>query len=166
LIENLQDSKIKQIVLDNGGEFTGTIFKNYLQERGIEHVFSPPETPEHNGYVERANQTILDKACAFLLNSKLTNDYWAEAINTSTFVSNLLPTPSCSNLSPYELWTERKPPLHRLRLFGCKVYSAVPKSKRLWKLGKVGEPGILVGFENKVLMYRIVCLSNHKLIRT
>jgi transposase InsO family protein len=152
-MENLQDSKIKEIVSDGCGEFVNFKFKNFTKSNGINHIVSPPKTPEHNGYAERANRTVLDKARALLLTSKLPNTFWAEAINTTTFVSNLLVTPLRSNFSPYELWTKTKPPLHRLRNFGSKAYVAFPKKHRSWKLGKTSEVEILVGFENEATVY-------------
>jgi hypothetical protein len=95
-----------------------------------------------------------------MLTRKLPKKYWAEAINTSTFVSNLLSTPSRSKFSPYELWTKSTPPLHRIRTFGCKEFVCVPKSHRSWKLGNKAEVGILVGFENEATVFRILRLSD------
>jgi transposase InsO family protein len=120
LVENLQNLKIKEIVSDQGGEFISNLFKSFCADRGILQTFSPADTPEHNGFAERANHTILDKARCLLLTSKLPKNYWAEAINTSTFISNLSATPS-RNSSPYQLWIELSPPIHRLRTFGCKA---------------------------------------------
>jgi hypothetical protein len=87
-------------------------------------------------------------------------------VNTATFVSNLLSTPSRSNFSPYELWTKSSAPIHRIRTFGCKAFICVPKSHQSWKLGNTAEVGILVGFENEATVFRILRLSDKKLIRT
>jgi transposase InsO family protein len=100
MVENLQSRKIKEVVSDNGGEFIGNDFKSFCQELGMVQIFSPPETPEHNGFAERANRTILDKACSLLLTSNLPKSYWAESVNAAVLISNILVTPSCSNISP------------------------------------------------------------------
>jgi transposase InsO family protein len=123
LIENLQDAKIKEIMTNRGGEFINAKFKIYVADKGINHIVSPPETPEHNGYAKQENRTILDKARSLLMTSKLLNKFWAEAVNTATFILNLV--------------------------FGSKVYIAIPKKHRTWKMGKTGKPRVLVGFENE-----------------
>ncbi|MBW0580184.1 hypothetical protein O181_119899 [Austropuccinia psidii MF-1] len=52
LIENLHERKIKKIVTDGGSEFCNQRFKDLANERGFQHVVSPPYTPVHNGVVE------------------------------------------------------------------------------------------------------------------
>ncbi|PLW21655.1 hypothetical protein PCANC_03216 [Puccinia coronata f. sp. avenae] len=140
LVENIQGVKIKEVVSDRGGEFTSLCFRDFMAQKGMLQNFLPPETPEQNGYAERANRTILDKACCLLLDSDLPNKYWVEAINTTTFLCNMV--------------------------FGSKVYTAIPKSKRSWKLGKTREQGVLVGYESEATVYRILRLSDGKLIRS
>jgi hypothetical protein len=87
LIENVQQLTIKEIVSNGGGEFVNHKFKHFTTSRGIGHIVSPPETPEHNGYAERANRTILNKAQALLMTSGLPNSFWAKAVNSSNFLS-------------------------------------------------------------------------------
>jgi hypothetical protein len=119
LMENAQNSTVKEIVSDRGGEFVNHAFKEFTAKRGINHILSPPYTPEHNGFAKRANHTIIEKARCILMTSKLPRAYWAEAVNTAVFVSNFLPTSSRQHISPWELWTKTSPPLSRLKLFGC-----------------------------------------------
>jgi transposase InsO family protein len=166
LVENIQDSKIKEVVSDNGGEFISNDFKTFCEAAGILQIFSPPNTPEHNGFAERANRTILDKARSMLLTSRLPKQYWAEAINSACLISNMLATPSRSNHSPFELWTKSSAPIHRIRTFGCKAFINVPKDDRTWKLGTKGDIGILIGFENDGSTFRILRLRDRKLVRT
>ncbi|MBW0532680.1 hypothetical protein O181_072395 [Austropuccinia psidii MF-1] len=58
-MENQQDKNIKKLTSDWGGEFLNEKFKKLAENCGFIHIFSPPETPEHNGYAERFNCTIL-----------------------------------------------------------------------------------------------------------
>ncbi|MBW0536871.1 hypothetical protein O181_076586 [Austropuccinia psidii MF-1] len=60
--ENFHNTKIKRLVSDKGGEFENERFRNLAASCGFIHTFSPTATPEHNGFAERANRTILDKA--------------------------------------------------------------------------------------------------------
>ncbi|MBW0478285.1 hypothetical protein O181_018000 [Austropuccinia psidii MF-1] len=99
--ENFHYLKIKKLVSDRGGEFENKNFSELAASCGFIHLFAPTSTPEHNGFSEHANRTILNKARCLLLTSKLPRSYWAEAVNTASFLSNLMPTPSTDNLSPF-----------------------------------------------------------------
>ncbi|MBW0463189.1 hypothetical protein O181_002904 [Austropuccinia psidii MF-1] len=98
LMENAQDKKIKKIPTDGGGEFVNHRFKTLSNQNGFTHFIAPAYTPDHNGFAERANCTILDKARCLLLTSKLLSCYWAKAINTATHLSNLIPKASRNNM--------------------------------------------------------------------
>ncbi|MBW0548920.1 hypothetical protein O181_088635 [Austropuccinia psidii MF-1] len=160
-MENLHDRKIKMITTDGGGEFLNQKFKELANNKGFKHNVAPPYTPEHNGIAKRANRTILDKARCLLIGSKLPHQYWDKAVNTATYLSNILPTPSRNNLSPHYMWNKRPPKIKNIRTFGCKVIFSVPKQKHAWKLAPVGEVGILLGFSNES-SYRILKLKDSK----
>ncbi|MBW0501922.1 hypothetical protein O181_041637 [Austropuccinia psidii MF-1] len=129
LIENLNDQKIKTIVSDHGGEFVNDKFKKLANTNDFIHILSPPETPQHHGFAERANKTIIKKARCILNFSNLPKRYWAEAINTAIFLSNLIPTPSRSNHSPYFIWKGLPPRIRRLPVFGCRAIIPIPRNK-------------------------------------
>ncbi|MBW0483301.1 hypothetical protein O181_023016 [Austropuccinia psidii MF-1] len=86
--ENFHQRKIMKIVSDGGGEFVNDCFREYARIEGFEHSISPPYTPEHNGKAERGNRSILEKARCLMLQSKLTDQFWAEATSTATFLQN------------------------------------------------------------------------------
>ncbi|MBW0548016.1 hypothetical protein O181_087731 [Austropuccinia psidii MF-1] len=144
-METLHDRSMKKLVSDRGGEFLNNDFKLLAETEGFVHVFSPPDTPQHNG-------------------SCLRNHYWAESLNTAVFLSNLIPTPSRLNLSPYTLWTGNPPRIKKLRVFGCKAIVSIPRNHREWKLGPAGEIGVLLGYENDNSAYRILRLSDKKVL--
>ncbi|MBW0499620.1 hypothetical protein O181_039335 [Austropuccinia psidii MF-1] len=127
-MEKIQDQTLKKLVSDQGGEFLNKDFKVLAQLKGFVHVFSPPETPQHNGYAEQANRTILDKTRCLINSSGVPSCYWAEALNTAVFLSNLIPTPSRLNLSPYSLWTRNSPRIKKLCVFGCRSSVSIPRS--------------------------------------
>ncbi|MBW0562211.1 hypothetical protein O181_101926 [Austropuccinia psidii MF-1] len=120
-LENLHDRKVKKLVTDGGGEFVNQNFKELADTCGMIHIVSPPYTPEHNGFSERANKTTLDKARCLLINSNLPNQSWAEAIRTATFLTNVIPTASRKNYSPWFLWNNTSPKIKKIRTFGCKI---------------------------------------------
>src|SRR5690606_11901251 len=54
------------LVSDNGPAFSSRHTKKFFQRNSIEHLYTPPYTPESNGIVERVNGTItasLKKVC-------------------------------------------------------------------------------------------------------
>jgi transposase InsO family protein len=137
LVKNELNSTVKEIVSDRGGEFVNHAFEEFTSSRGIKHILAPPYTPEHNGFAEQANHTIIEKARCILMLSHLPHSYWAEAVNTATFVSNFLPTASRGGTSPYELWTDSPPPLSLLCAFGCLAYISL--AYILIHLGNLGQ---------------------------
>ncbi|MBW0539804.1 hypothetical protein O181_079519 [Austropuccinia psidii MF-1] len=165
-MENKQDRKIKKLISDKGGKFQNNNFKKLSEEEGFTHFFAPTETPEHNGYAERANRTILEKARCLLNSSNLPRSYWAEAINTATFISNLLPTPSRNNQSPHTIWMKKTPNLQNLKVFGCRATIHCLNKEKNWKLDQTGQPGILIGYENEGSAYRILRIKDNKVIIT
>ena len=72
--------RIKKIRSDNGTEFKNSQIEGFLEEEGIKHEFSSPNTPQQNGVVER---TMLDEY-------KTLYQFWVEAINTAYYSINRL----------------------------------------------------------------------------
>ncbi|MBW0517135.1 hypothetical protein O181_056850 [Austropuccinia psidii MF-1] len=144
-MENFYDQTIKKLVSDRGGKFLNHQFQKLSEECGFEHLKSPAETPQHNGFAERVNKTLLKKACCLLNGSNLTNSYWAEAVSTATLLSNLVPTSSRLNRSPYNLWRGSPRQIKKLRVFGC-------------------AEGVLLGCTNDNTAYWVLQLSNKKVV--
>ncbi|MBW0556392.1 hypothetical protein O181_096107 [Austropuccinia psidii MF-1] len=115
-MESLHDQKLKTLVSDQGGEFVNDKFKKLSKTDGFVHILSPAETPQHNGFLERANRMIIEKARCLLNGSNLPKTYWEEAIKTAAFLSNLIPTPPRNNISPYAAWKGLPPRIKRLRV--------------------------------------------------
>ena len=57
---------MRRIRSDNGTEFKNSMMKSFCEEKGINHEFSAPRTPQQNGVVERKNRTLM----------KLQNNVW------------------------------------------------------------------------------------------
>jgi transposase InsO family protein len=76
MVENEMDSRIKCLILDNGGEFTSKEFMDYCRNHGIKRQFSVARTPQQNGVVERKNMTVQEMDRTMKINSKLTGIFW------------------------------------------------------------------------------------------
>lgn len=57
---DLYHIQVHTIQTDNGSEFLGE-FHNYLESRGIDHLFSYPRSPRINGVIERFNRTFQEE---------------------------------------------------------------------------------------------------------
>ena len=73
---------------DNGGEYLSKEFDYYLQSRGIHHELSAPYSPAQNRVAERFNSTLMESACAMLIQAGLSEHYWAEAIAIAAYLRN------------------------------------------------------------------------------
>ena len=122
LVENQQGKTVKCLQSDNGGEYSSLEFNEYLKKRGITRRLTVPYNPEQNGTAERKNRILLDTARCLLLDSKLPQSFWAEAVNTANYIRNRLPSKSLNGRTPYELWTGKVPDLSHMRTFGCRVF--------------------------------------------
>ncbi|MBW0511054.1 hypothetical protein O181_050769 [Austropuccinia psidii MF-1] len=83
--------------------------------------------------------------------SNLPTCYWAKAVLTATMFSNLIPTPSRHNLSPYALRKGVPPRIKRLFIFGCRAIISIPKYHQGWKLGPTGSEGILLRTDSELV---------------
>ena len=128
--EKSSGHKLKTLRTDNGGEFTSTEFENYLKTEGVKHELTVPKTPEQNGVAERLNRTLVEAVRAMLIQVKLPQRFWVEALSTAVYLHNRSPTKGVTDMTPFEAWTGVKPNVSHLRSFGCTVYAHIPKDER------------------------------------
>ncbi|MBW0499049.1 hypothetical protein O181_038764 [Austropuccinia psidii MF-1] len=165
-MENWHNQKIRKLISDRGGVFLNQKFETLAKECGFVHIFAPPKTPEHNGFAERANCTILEKALFLMNPTNLPNHYWEEAMNTAVFLSNLSTNHFRNNKSPQFLWRNVSPKLSGICMFGCQMVIYNLKMQHNWKLSSLIQEGILLGFENEGTAYRILRLDDLKVVIT
>ncbi len=117
------EKKVKTLCSDNGGEYTSKKFEAYLKSEGIRHECTIPKTPEQNGVAERLNRTLDESSRSMLLDAKLSQKFWAEAVSTVVYLKNR------EGMTPYEAWHGEKPKVDHLRVFGCDAYAHIPKDE-------------------------------------
>lgn len=155
---------VKKIRCDGGGEFINKEVVDLLSRRGIEHVISPPYTPQQNGTAERENRTTVEAARSMLSASKLPQYLWAEACNTAIYILNRTGKTKVENKFPHELWYKRKVEnLNHLRVFGTGCYVHIPKQFRS-KFDNKSVFGHMVGYVNDKDGYRVWIPSRGKII--
>ncbi|KAG8489064.1 hypothetical protein CXB51_017032 [Gossypium anomalum] len=154
LVENQSSCKIKALRTDNGSEYLSERFQKLCEESGIHHQLTNFYTPQQNGVCERKNRTVLNMARCLLFQSKLPSNFWAEAVNTSVYLLNRLPTHAVKDKTPFEAWHGLKPTVSHLKVFGCVCYAHIPVEKRN-KLEERAVPVILVGYSSTKKGYRV-----------
>nr|GFB27085.1 putative ribonuclease H-like domain-containing protein [Tanacetum cinerariifolium] len=120
-IENLKDVNVKIIRCDNGGEFRNKEMNDFCSQKGIKREFSNARTPQQNGVAERKNRTLIEAARTMLVDAKLPVTFWAEAVNTASYVQNRVLVNKSQNKTPYELFNGITPAIGFLKPFGCHV---------------------------------------------
>ncbi|GJZ67571.1 hypothetical protein Tco_0630811 [Tanacetum coccineum] len=70
----------------------------------------------------------------------LSQGFWGEAMLTDCYLLNRVPNKR-NTITPYELWTKRKPNLNYLRVWCCRAVVRLPDPK----LKTLGERGIVLG---------------------
>lgn len=161
-VENQTSRKIKVLRTDNGGEYCGKEFENYLARHGIKHDKTIAYTPEQNGVAERMNRNIVERVRCMLTDAGLNKRFWAEAAATAAHLLNRIPCRG-NNKTPEEMWTNEIPDLSNLRVFGCKALVHVPKEKRK-KLDNKSTECIFMGYSYESKAYRLFDVKSNKIV--
>jgi transposase InsO family protein len=146
LIEKESGKSIKILRTDGGGEYTSKDFEAFCVNHGIGHKVTTSYTPQHNGFAERRNRTLINMAMSIIKQKNLPHKLWGETFTTATYLLlNKCPTKKLNMKVPEEAWNGRKPSEKHLRIFGSLCYKHVPDVKRN-KLEDKSEIMILVGY--------------------
>jgi hypothetical protein len=60
---------------------------DYCSNHGIKRQFFVARTPQQNEVVERKNKTIQEMARTMIMDSKLTDIFWTQAVHTIVHIS-------------------------------------------------------------------------------
>nr|GEY57816.1 hypothetical protein [Tanacetum cinerariifolium] len=74
----------------------------------IKRELSNARTPQQNGVAERRNRTLIEAVRIMLVDAKLPDTFWAEAVNTACYVQNRVLVNKSYNKTPYELFNVKK----------------------------------------------------------
>ena len=165
MVTNLTGLKIQTLRSDNGGEYTSKEFAKFYASKGIVHQFTNPYTPEQNGVSEKLNRTLIESGKSMLFHAGLPLSFWAEVVNTATYLHNSSPVSSLPDKTPYECWYRRKPDVSNLKVFGSICFVHTPDSFRQ-KLDPKSAKGILVGYPLDTKGYKIYNIESKKFIRS
>ena len=68
--------------------------------------------------MKRRNRTLMDMVKSMMSNFSLPKSLWIYAIKTSMYLLNMVPI-KVAPKTPFELWTNKKPSLKHLHVWGC-----------------------------------------------
>jgi hypothetical protein len=161
-IENLMNKKIKTLRTNNGGEYTSKEFVAFCKSIEIRRELIVPHNPQQNRVVERKNRSIEETVKALLNYQVLSMSLWGEATMTTIYVQNISPHRILKDMTPEEDFSGKKPNVENLRIFGCPVYSHIPKDKRN-KPEPSRKKWIFMGYSDSSKAYRIYIPEQNKI---
>lgn len=153
MIKTQKNATIKKFRCDQGSEYVNNELKNYFAANGIIFQCTAGYSPEQNGISEKKNRTLVESARTMLIDSKLSPALWGEAINYACYVQNRIPYKN-EKLIPYETFYGSKAKLDHLEVFGCDVYTHIPKQLRK-KFDSKAQKMKFVGIDMMSKAYRL-----------
>ncbi|XP_049933224.1 retrovirus-related Pol polyprotein from transposon RE1 isoform X3 [Nymphaea colorata] len=161
LVENQYGNSVKTFRSDNAREYLCLTVEEFFRKRGIVHETSCSYTPPQNGVAERKNRQLLNVTRAILFQRNLPKYYWGDAILTSVYLINRMPSRVLKGRTPYSMLPGSSQPFHLPpRVFGCVcfIHNHSPNVK---KLDPKSIKGIFLGYSSTKKGYK--CLATGRL---
>lgn len=117
------------------------------------HQLSCPYTQSQNGVAERKHRHLVETAIALLHQSSLPLQYWFDALATSVFLINRMPSSSIHNKTPFEVLFHSLPDYSFFRVFGCQCFPWL-KPYTHHKLQPRSVPCVFLGYHPSYKGYR------------
>ncbi|RDX96421.1 hypothetical protein CR513_20926, partial [Mucuna pruriens] len=102
-VENQFGKTIKILRSDNAKEYFSFELNSYLSSKGILHQSMCPHTSQQNGIAERKNRHLVETTRTLLLSANVPTNHWGEAILTTCFLINQMPSASLENQIPHSI---------------------------------------------------------------
>ena len=145
-VETQMGMKLKILNLDQGGEYQGTEFVEYLKSKGTIQRLNVHDMPQHAGVAKHRNQTIGEQFRALLHASSLPKFLWEEAACHIVWLLNRTTTKAVEGMTPFEATFGKKPDLKNVCEWGEKFYVRIEGGMKLG--GRVRE-GWWLGIDNE-----------------
>lgn len=134
----------KRLRMDNGTEEVNADINDLTSSLGMIHELTCPFSPQQNGRIERDMRTLLEAVTTVLIDSKLKQTFWAEALSYVVYTLNRVSKSSIDGKTPFELYYNRD----------AFDVSSLRKEKRK-KFNAKGEEGIFVGYQLHTKGYKV-----------
>ena len=100
---------VQNLRSDNAKEYVSEQFHSFMLQHGILHQTSCIDTPTQNGVAERKNRHLLETARALLFQMHVPKHFWADAVSTTCFLINWMPSSVLNWDTPYHILFPNKP---------------------------------------------------------
>jgi hypothetical protein len=134
-----------------------------LVKKRIKHQLTVLYTSQQNEVIERRNKTFMEMARCLLYEKKLPLKFWAEAVNTPSYLLTRMTSRVLADKTPYKIWYCFNPIVDHLKVFDNLCYVLKPEAKRR-KLDEKADIGILISYNTKLRPKKIYDLKYNKLV--
>jgi transposase InsO family protein len=168
--ENVQDfvqncmnkfgCKPKIIRSDKEGEYLSNELLSFFKKNGIKHQMTAPYSPQQNGVAERKNRSLIEMARCMLIDAGIPSQFWGEAVVTTNYLQNCLPTRAIEK-TPFEKCHGEKPDVKHLQIFGFRVFMHIPNERRR-KLDHKALEITFIGYSDGSKAYRLLDTATNR----
>ncbi|CAL8175997.1 unnamed protein product [Prunus armeniaca] len=106
MIRTQYKAQVQVLRSDNGGEYLSSDIQQYLATHGIVHQTTCPSTPQQNRVSERKNRHLLEVVRASLIEAHMPLFYWGEALASTAFLINRIPSSIVKFQTPSQALTK------------------------------------------------------------
>jgi len=156
-------STVKAVQCDNGKEFDNSSSRTFFLTHGIHLRMSCPYTSPQNGKAERLIRSLNNVVRCLLFQASLPPSYWVEALQTASYLLNILPTKTLRFSTPHAALFGTVPSYDHLRVFGCKCYPNL-SATATHKLSPRSTLCVFLGYSAHHKGYRCLDLSSNRVI--
>ena len=146
-VETQMGAKLKALNLDQGGEYQGADFVEYLKSKGTIQKLNVHDTPQHAGVAEHHNRTIGERLQALLHASGLPKFLWGEVARHIVWLLNRTTMKAVEGMTLFQAAFGKKPDLKNVCEWGEKIYVRIEGGTKLG--GRVRE-GWWLGIGNEL----------------
>ena len=148
---------------DRGGEYNSKAFQDYCAETCIKRQLTAAYTPQQNGIAERKNRSLMNMVRCMLFGMQVPHRFWPEAAQYAVHILNRCPTMILGEVTPSEKWSQHKPSVEHLRVFGCVTFALIPYERRT-KLDEKSIKCVIFGVSKESKAYRLYNPVTKKII--
>uniref|UniRef100_A0A2N9I305 Integrase catalytic domain-containing protein n=1 Tax=Fagus sylvatica TaxID=28930 RepID=A0A2N9I305_FAGSY len=163
MIKTQYNTVVRAIRSDNGGEYISDAFCSQLNQKGILHQLTCPQTPEQNGVAERKNRHIMSIVRCLLCGMHVPKSYWHMVVLTAVYLMNGTPSRVLHGTAPLQFL---KPDCTMFpilpRVFGCTCF-VQNRSPTRTKLDNKSIRCIFLGYSTMSKAYRCYDPVSHYL---
>jgi len=160
LVNTQFSATVKIFRSDSGGEYMSNDFQSFLQTKGIISQRSCSYTPQQNRVAGRKNRHLLDVVRTLLIETSIPSKFWVEALTTTTYLINRLPSQILSLKSSYFCLHHCHPIYTNLHTFGYICFMHLPPPHR----NKLSAQSIHCAFLGYSVTQRVIYVLIHTLI--